>query len=656
MIEKADYITLLYGENLLPFFFFADRDTRRNNFNSISESLKFENEFYFLNPKINSENDRMKRIKIMIENYNDYIHLKKQVQSFYDVNDGLNFSIDEKNTENIKINFYIHTFINRLSKKKVRENVNYETIYETDNWKRKFSEDANTMKVKNKLMTSAYVTYYEVRKFLYENDSEFKHTFEQYVDALHSSIDSLIDEFFPLNEPSKINTPNTYDYFKTTLEKYIDERLPIVVQPEHPEQNPESFPMDKLSIKPDPDSIPKPDSKRKRENHEREYETNNKRKLRKTLHRIARLFGEKFTNINMDPRTKRRYERARVMGGAKAYKKRVVLFEVINCLIRPEKLSSEFKAHGRYELYKDDVLEILKDLLTVNVVVELLGVWTTKNQKKAIELFQNQLQTDEMLKNITIHFIEKNSYDSTVQNILVAHGNISKVHSHIIGANDNTVKILFGLKYKSSMDFFYKKQIQNITNRFIDYQIKKPPKVIILSGYPGSGKSTVSKEFKRMKYAIIDGDLYSPTKMIEETRKLLQKKKSFVIDGTFLNKRSRKVYLDMIRQHKNDYGSKYKVILIQVTTDPFESYVRNVKRSKTSSTILNPKKQSSIPLRVYEDFLKKYQHPSLIEGFDKIEQYPKSTLQDDYLKSLETADMKLSKYLTKKLMEKVSKK
>ena len=174
----------------------------------------------------------------------------------------------------------------------------------------------------------------------------------------------------------------------------------------------------------------------------------------------------------------------------------------------------------------------------------------------------------------------------------------------------------------------------------------------MLSGYPGSGKSTVSREFKRMNYNIIDGDVYSKTKMLEEVKKMLQKRKSFVIDGTFLNKKSRKVYLDMIGQHKKDHGSKYEVILIQVTTDPFEAYVRNVKRSKTSSTILNPKKQSSIPLRVYEEFLKKYQPPSLIEGFDEIKQYPKSTIHDDYLRRLEKADIKLSKYLTKKVMKK----
>lgn len=679
-LDPASNITLLYGPRLQSFNFFLNKQlAERRSFAKLVDVF-MDDVFYFYDNNINRHNNKIKQIKIMIENYNDYIDLKEKIELIDDktMNHKLELIINPENFKIIKENFHIYTFIHRLIKAKREKNIDYEEIYEYDGWHQygPFSplDRSKGTKLHNKLMNSTYMTYYEVCNFLYENDSsnlftsnQSKYTFTKYIEALHTSIDLLINEFFPnLNDAGNVDslsTLNTYEYFITTLEKYVDKELSNTIveqnedeqpkQPHEMSQQTSELMKKNLSIQ--------PSSKREREN-----ETN-VRELRYTPYRLKRSFGE------MDERTIRRMERAKrakrtelaelaerfntpnFWGGARANKKRVVLFEVINCLIRPEKLSSEFKAHGRYELYESNALSILKDLLSVNVVVELLGVWSTKNQKKAIQLFQNELQTVDMLKNITIHFIERDSYDSTVQSIIEDYGNnINKVYSYIIGANDN-VNDLFGLKYKSSMHFFYPmKNIQNTTNTFKNYRINSIPKAIMLSGYPGSGKSTVSKEFKRMQYTIIDGDrLQSTTKMLDEVGRMLRNNHSFVIDGTFLNKKSRKVYLDMIKKFNDDYNTKYKIIMIQVTTGPFESYIRNVKRSKTSSTIKNPKKQGLIPLHVYEGFLKTYQSPSLGEGFDKIEQYPK--LKDEYMLTLEKADKKLSKYLARKLM-KLSKK
>lgn len=181
-----------------------------------------------------------------------------------------------------------------------------------------------------------------------------------------------------------------------------------------------------------------------------------------------------------------------------------------------------------------------------------------------------------------------------------------------------------------------KTQVQDYDDKFAGYKNMKQPTVIILSGYPGSGKSTLSHYFKSMKLRIIDGDKLSPQKMKDEVKKAMKLKQSMVIDGTFMTEKSRKAYIDIVKD-------VYDVHIIEVTTDIITSYVRNVKRSLDKKS-----KRTLIPLKVYRNFLKSYEPPKLKEGFSKIEHYPKKTIKGGTIRKLYNTDLDLFNLMMRK--------
>ena len=336
-------------------------------------------------------------------------------------------------------------------------------------------------------------------------------------------------------------------------------------------------------------------------------------------------------NLNRQSPSKRR----NFGGGNNSY----IFCEVINCLIRPKDLSSYFKSHGKYDLYNNNVISKLQQLIKAKCNVQLMGYYTTANQRKAIELFEKELNDIKGLKNIPITYINETSNEDNIETFIATFQNIDKNNSFIIGESLD-IEQISDVKYVSSMNYFFDDEITVDKNKFSQFKKISVPTIIMLSGFPGSGKSTISKEFTEMNYKLIDGDKLSSIKMMNQVLELMKKKESIIIDGTFLTKKSRKTYIDMIKNESEEYD----ILMIEVTTDSFESFVRNVKRSRDKKSGRN-----MIPLKVYQDFLKKYQSPMLNEGFTAIHQYPKKTSYGGYLRKLEDADQQLHKYLLKKV-------
>lgn len=201
-------------------------------------------------------------------------------------------------------------------------------------------------------------------------------------------------------------------------------------------------------------------------------------------------------------------------------------------------------------------------------------------------------------------------------------------------------KVVTFIQRKDSQDK-YRILLEKIRNedyhtKFANYVNLKDPTVIMLSGYPGSGKSTLSSYFKSIQFKIVDGDKLSPQKMKEEVKKLMLKKKNMLIDGTFMTEKSRKAYIDIVKD-------TYNVHLIEVTTDVIESYVRNVKRSLDKTS-----KRTLVPIKVYRNFLKSYESPSYEEGFTKIEHYPSKTIKGGTIRKLKDIDFELFNLLISK--------
>jgi len=133
-------------------------------------------------------------------------------------------------------------------------------------------------------------------------------------------------------------------------------------------------------------------------------------------------------------------------------------------------------------------------------------------------------------------------------------------------------------------------------------ETSKNQEVIIMIGYPGSGKSTIVNDiFAAGGYAIISGDeLKTSIKMIKHANELLEKEKthSIVFDATNPSRKKRAEYIE--------FANKWKLPIryIHVATSMEESMARNQKR---------PKKKV-IPRIAYNLYKKNFEEPTASEG------------------------------------------
>jgi bifunctional polynucleotide phosphatase/kinase len=125
--------------------------------------------------------------------------------------------------------------------------------------------------------------------------------------------------------------------------------------------------------------------------------------------------------------------------------------------------------------------------------------------------------------------------------------------------------------------------------------------IIIMMGFPGSGKSTIAKNIcKTTNFVYIEGDIHkSSTKMIKASLEHISQKKSIVFDATNGSAKKRKDYIDLGRKHN------YKIICIHVSTPLEIAYKRNKLRNY----------EKYVPKIAYSVYKKHYEPPNENEGF-----------------------------------------
>ena len=153
------------------------------------------------------------------------------------------------------------------------------------------------------------------------------------------------------------------------------------------------------------------------------------------------------------------------------------------------------------------------------------------------------------------------------------------------------------LKYYSPEDIFpFKKKKE------IELSNIKEQELVLMVGYPGSGKSTYSeKKFKKDNYVILHGDiLKTESKIVKGLKSELDKGKSVVIDATNPSRDKRKVFIDIAKERK------MYVRVVHVTTSIEEAMDQNQKR------------EHKVPKIVFYVYRKKFEEPLKNEGIDEI--------------------------------------
>jgi bifunctional polynucleotide phosphatase/kinase len=126
--------------------------------------------------------------------------------------------------------------------------------------------------------------------------------------------------------------------------------------------------------------------------------------------------------------------------------------------------------------------------------------------------------------------------------------------------------------------------------------------IVIMMGYPGSGKSTVAKKMcENPDYIYVEGDLYKKSsKMIKVAQEYVKIGKSIIFDATNGSKKKRQEYVEFAKT------SGYNCVkCIHVATDLEEAYRRNMLRPE----------DKRVPRVAYSVYKKGFEEPSEDEGF-----------------------------------------
>jgi bifunctional polynucleotide phosphatase/kinase len=156
-----------------------------------------------------------------------------------------------------------------------------------------------------------------------------------------------------------------------------------------------------------------------------------------------------------------------------------------------------------------------------------------------------------------------------------------------------------GIKWQSPEDFFLSTDDKIFECPKIP--LLDEPEIIIMTGYPGSGKSTVAKNIcENENYIHIGGDIFkTSSKMMKFATQFILQKKSIIFDATNSSIKKRKEYIEFGKKHN------YTIRCVHLSTSLDISYKRNKTRDD----------EKQVPKIAYSVYSKYYEEPTENEGF-----------------------------------------
>jgi len=167
------------------------------------------------------------------------------------------------------------------------------------------------------------------------------------------------------------------------------------------------------------------------------------------------------------------------------------------------------------------------------------------------------------------------------------HSDVDAVFAHTIGVNVVEPEALFPLPKRMPI------------------KVKRSQEIIVLVGYPASGKSTLCTDvFEPAGYEVLHGDIYKTSaKMIKAAVPFIMAGKSVVFDATNATRAKRAEYLTAFPE--------VPARCVWLTTDIKEAMTRNSKRIVPHV----------VPRIAFNLFSSKFQEPSKDEGFRHVVVY-----------------------------------
>ena len=128
--------------------------------------------------------------------------------------------------------------------------------------------------------------------------------------------------------------------------------------------------------------------------------------------------------------------------------------------------------------------------------------------------------------------------------------------------------------------------------------------VIIMIGYPGSGKSTIAKQYEKAGYTVISGDEYKTGPAMVKAAAAAAAS-GIVFDSTAGTKEKRQMFVKFAQEHN------MPVTAIWVQTSIDESMERNKQRAAARGI----KPVAAVPAVAFYLYRKHFEEPHESEGF-----------------------------------------
>jgi len=135
--------------------------------------------------------------------------------------------------------------------------------------------------------------------------------------------------------------------------------------------------------------------------------------------------------------------------------------------------------------------------------------------------------------------------------------------------------------------------------------------MILMVGVSGCGKSSISQKYSKLGYVVVNQDtLKTAKKCIAFSKAAIENNQSLVIDNTNPSKSVRQSYIQLINDLGKTNNYNIKCIYFDINLDICKH--NNIYRS-----LINPQREI-VPEIAYNVFKKKFETPSLDEGFNQV--------------------------------------